>query len=229
MIFTDAFIDVLSTFNKINPEMYFREGTVQTTMGVNGGKALTFFSRAYTDVDITTPFAIKELGKLLGVLRMFSSPEINIDSQYLTVSGDGKLVKIKLSNPDHITYNKNPDKIKIEDGYEAVLTPTNINDILGLYSTFNSENISFIGKNGKFSVVVSSVSPTNPSYDEGIIELGDTDGEFSAVIRTTDFRLEKNKKQSNYRLLVNKRGVVFMGNESLEYYIPVDAKLSHFN
>lgn len=227
MIFTDAFIETLSTFNKINPAMFFREGTVQTTQGVNGGNALTFFTRAYTDVDIPSSFAIGDLGRLLGVLRMFDAPEVNIEGPNLIISGGNKQVSIMLSKPEYIVYQQNPDKIKITEGYEAVLTPTNINDILSLYSVFNAENISFVGRNGKFQVIVSSLS--NPkATDQGVIDLGSTDEEFNAVIQAVNFRIEKNKKQVDYKLLVNRKGVVYIGNESLEYYIPTEAKFSKF-
>jgi hypothetical protein len=227
MIFTDGFIDILTTFRNINPGMFFREGKVQTTIGVNGGKALTFFCRAYTDVEIPKSFAVSNIGKLISIIKLFGTPpEITLENRNLVISGGEKRIVFTLSQPEFISYQNNPDKIKISDGYEARLTSNNISDILNLYGVFNSEHISFIGKNGKFQVLVSSIE--NSSSDKGIIDIGETDREFNAVIKSSNLQLHKPKKGENYKLLVNKKGIVYIGNENLEYFIPTEAKLSKF-
>jgi hypothetical protein len=82
-----------------------------------------------------------------------------------------------------------------------------------------------MGKDGKFEALVSSIE--NPSSNEGIVELGTTDKEFCGVIDATYFKLDKGKKET-FKLIVKDKGL-YIGNEHLEYFIPLEAKLSHFN
>ena len=228
MIFSESFINVLTMFNKINPGMYFREGHVQTSVGVNSGKLMTFFTRAYTDVEVPEPFCIGELGKLLGVLRMFKTPpEITVDRASLVVSGEDRRITFALTDPKFISFHPSPEKVAVDDGYESVLTATNISDIHNLYGVFNAENIAFIGKDGKFQAVVSTME--NPASDKGVIELGEIDANFTATILCANFRVEKTKNGGDYRLLINKtKGYVFLGSPSLEYFIPCESKYTRF-
>ena len=228
MIFSESFINVLSTFYKINPGMFFRVGTIQDTIGTNSGKLLTFFCRAYTDVDIPESFVLGDIGKLLAVLRMFKTPpELNIVKNTLVIEGDNRQVTFNLVVPKFVPHCEAPEKIKMVPGHEAVLTSTNINDILSLYTVFSPEHITFAGRDGKFQVIVSTVANGNAPTDQGIIELGDTDGEFSAVIQAANFRIEKTKSNEDYKIVISKNGVVFIGNKTFEYFIPCEAKHSH--
>src|SRR5271166_274887 len=103
MKFTKQFIDVLSTFNKINKNMYFAKGTIQTSILTGNNKdSILLFARANTNVHIENSFAIGDLSKLISVLKLFDNPEIDIQESSLYIHEGNKQVSYTLSNPEFI-------------------------------------------------------------------------------------------------------------------------------
>lgn len=221
MKFTKSFMDTLKVFSSVNQNMLFRKGDIQTSCVTTNAGAMVFFVRAKTDVEIEQEFGVANLGKLVHSLNLFSEPEITFsDTGSLNIDGDGRHVTFRLTNPEFIKYNKDPDKVQLGVGVETALTEAQTVDVLQMYGIFDAKYISFEGKDGDLSVRVHS-EDSNFS-NSGSISLGKTDEVFNATIAANLFHLPK----SAYKIVVSRKGYIYFGNDTYEYFIPVDANHS---
>jgi hypothetical protein len=221
MKFTKSFMDTLKVFSSINQNMFFREGNIQTSCVSTKAGAMVFFVRAKTDVKIEKSFGIGSLPKLVHTLKLFVEPEITLtDSGALLIEEEGKQVIFRLTNPEFINYNNDPDKVQLGVGCEAALTEDQTVNILEMHGIFDAKFISFIGRDGDFIANVHS-EDTNYS-NSGSIVIGKTDESFKATIQTPLFHLPKGA----YKVVVCRKGYVYFANETYEYFIPTDANNS---
>jgi hypothetical protein len=222
MKFTKTFMDTLRVFSGVNQNMFFREGFIQTSCVNTKAGALTFFVRAKTDVEIEKSFGIGSLRKFLGALDLFSEPEITMtDKGSLLIAEEGKYVTYRLTSPDFLTYNKDPDKAQVSVGCEAALTEEQTINVLNMYAVFDAKYISFVGKEGDFLVNVHSGEDVNFS-NNGTMVIGKTDETFNATFAANLFHLPKGA----YKVVVSRKGYVYFANDIYEYFIPADSNHS---
>jgi len=223
MKFTKSFVDVLKVFSSINQNMYFRQGKIQTSCVTTNAGAMVFFVRAKTDVEIEQDFGIGSLAKFINALNLFDQPELTLtDKGSLSIAEEGKHVTFRLTNPDFLKYSKNPDKAQKGVGIEVQMTEDQTINVLQMYGIFDAKYLSFVGKDGNFIVNVHSGEDANFS-DNGSVILGKTDETFNATIAANLFHVPK----SAYNILVSRTGYVYLGNDTFEYFIPVDATHSN--
>jgi hypothetical protein len=222
MKFTKSFVDTLKVFSGLNQNMFFREGNIQTSVIASKAGALSFFIRAKTDVEIEKSFGIGSLGKFINALSLFSDPEITLtDNGALMIAQEGQQVTFRLTNPEFLNYNKNPEKVQLSVGIDAELTEPQTATIFQMYGIFDAKYISFEGKDGDFIVSVHSGENENFS-NSGKMVIGKTDETFNATIKAELFNLPK----SAYKVVVSRKGWVFFGNDTYEIFIPSDANHS---
>jgi hypothetical protein len=222
MKFTNSFMDTLKVFSRVNQNMFFRKGNIQTSVVTTNNGAMVFFVRAKTDVEIEQDFAVGELGKFVQALGLFSEPEITMtDTGSLLIDGEGKHVTFRLTNPEFIKYKKDPDKVQLSVGIETVITEAQIVDVHEMHGIFKAKYISFQGKDGDFLINVHSGEDVNFS-NNGTIIIGKTDEVFTATIAADLFHLP----DTDYKVVVSRKGWVYFGNDTYEYFIPVDANHS---
>lgn len=224
MKFTKEFFKILRNFSSINEHMLFVPGKVQTTVSCNQyskTKINSLFARAKTDVEIDQKFGIIKLHEVLFLLTLFENPDIIIeDEKIMVISQGNKEVRYALTNPLYLSYEDNPDRIQVGNGITINFNIGDLKSLLDMHGIFKSENMSFFSKDGKFYVSVSHAD--NPTSHIGSILLGDTDEEFLAVIKTNSMKI----LPDTYKLTISRKGYVYFGNDQLEYFIPVDKKLS---
>jgi hypothetical protein len=221
MKFTKSFMDTLKVFSGVSQNMFFRKGNIQTSCVTTNAGAMVFFVRAKTDVEIEQDFAIGSLSKFVQALSLFSEPEIRMtETGSLLIDGEGKHATFRLTNPEFIKYNKDPDKVKLSVGIETELTEEQTIDILQMHGIFDAKYISFVGKDGD---LLANIHSEDANFsNNGTILIGKTDEVFNATIEAKFFHLPK----SAYKMVVSRKGWVYFGNDTYEYFIPVDANHS---
>ena len=104
-----------------------------------------------------------------------------------------------------------------------------LSDINKMKALLKATHIIFKGNGKVMNVTVTSID--NSSADSGSIILGDCEAKFKAVLQTTNFFVDDSFKE-NFKVIVKKmdddKGFVYLGNGTLEYYIPCEPKLSNF-
>jgi hypothetical protein len=219
--FTKTFIDYLKNFASINPQMYFREGKIQSTI-VGGKKGIALFARAKTEIEIEKPFAILELHKLLTVLSIFTDPDVDVmDEKTLKISDERRTVNYTLTRPDFIKYAPDPDKFKVGDGgIKFKMTNNDFSQIMKVSATLKITDITFLGEEGKIYLMLSNYK--DPTGDQAKIEISEGDTDFRAVVKGDNLKLVS----SDYDVTIMPRGVVHFDNGTVEYFIPVEREES---
>jgi hypothetical protein len=221
MKFTKTFMTNLKNFSEISSHMYFAEGNVQTIC-VGGSKGLSFFARMKSDVEIDSPFAIVDLHKLLATINLCNNPEIIIQNERKLIISDDKLtIEYSLTRPSYIHYESNPSKFKVPtEGIMFNLKEETIVSLKKMSNTFKTKNISFVGDGEKLFVLASNED--DPTSDKGKILIGETEKIFSAVLQEEDIKI----LSSDYDVTIIPKGLIYMTNGTMEYYIPVNKELS---
>ena len=225
MKFSVEFIDVLKKFSLINKDMYFVPGKVQTTMiGTKGTNSTLFFARAFTNTEIDQAFGIGDLSRFLAALKNFKEPEINvIEDKYLEIIEGQLKMQYTLTNPTYLMYKQEPEKIKpLSAGMAFQITKKDIDIIKNMYGVFGSPHIYFQNSEDGFYVGVNNFE--NPTSDIGSVKLGEPEvkGNFKAVISAPMFKIDS----ADYKLHISLKGLVYFGNEKMEFFIPTEKKWS---
>jgi len=225
MKLTKAFVYTMNNFAKINQNMYFRQGTVQSTalFPAPNSNSLTLFARAQTDVEIEQSFGVINLKNFLNAISIFENfeeLEISIDKKFIHFKDSKKMIDYELSNPTFLKFEENPDRLKLgETNIKFQMTDDDLSNLSNLYSLFGLEHISFIGENGTVRVEASNQGVGS----KGSITLGETEENFRAVLKTRSLLI---KESMSYNISVVRKGYVHFQNNIFEYFIPCEKGLS---
>ncbi|HEY5038780.1 MAG TPA: hypothetical protein VIJ93_06900, partial [bacterium] len=171
MKLTDQSVEVLSNFSTINKGIVVSGGDVIKTM--SPGRHI--LAEATLDVAFPKPFAIHDLKLFLNVVDMFTTPDIDFEEQYMTISDKDSQSRYLYSPSKHVEGYS-------EKGYPKVVAPTpdvkfelsqeNLEAVQRAGSVMQMPHIAVAGVDGKQKLVVyNSASSTSDTYERN---LGDT-------------------------------------------------------
>ena len=89
-------MQILKNFAMINPSMLFREGEVQSTIAAQK----TILARTTLKETIPKEFAIFDLSRFIGMLSLFSEPELEFSDTRVLVSQGRQKVEYTFADPE---------------------------------------------------------------------------------------------------------------------------------
>lgn len=104
MQFSDETLSIIKNFSQINSGLYFRKGNKLTTVS----SGLSVLAKAEIQEEIPMDFAIHDIPRFLGVLSLFSEPEIDLGEKSLRIKAGNKGVTYVYADPAVI--KKPPEK-----------------------------------------------------------------------------------------------------------------------
>jgi hypothetical protein len=213
---SDETVSVLKNFNQINPNIYFRQGSVIST--VSPGK--TIFARYDCAETFETDFGIYRLDKILSVMSFFAEPVLEIGDKSLSVRGKGQKAHIAFADPNVLIYPKS-DTIKLPaPEAEFVVTEEQLEMIKKAYSVMTLPYVSF-ESDGK-DLVMKALDIDVPHGDTYTIDLASTDkpNDFQVIFDINNLRLIP----ASYKVELSMKGKVKIAkfsNDKLTYWIGV--------
>ena len=119
-------IQILKNFSMINPSIMFNEGNILSTIS----PIKTVMARATVDETFEKDFGIFDLNRFLGVLSLFSEPELILFENYVKITDGNKSVNFTFADP--ITMITPPKKdIKLGEEYiRFTLTSENLQNLI---------------------------------------------------------------------------------------------------
>lgn len=182
MQLTKETLDILRNFASINSNFYYSGNKTLTTRTVSK----QVFAEAKITEDIPQEFGVYNLSEFLGVVSMFSQPEIEFNDSYAIVRQDNNSVRYVFSDKDMLDV---PDKqIKMPPTVvDFQLTEENIKALIKASSVLSLTDIEIKGDGEK--ITVSTVNTQNPSSNTFAIEVGDTDISFTAYLKIENLKL----------------------------------------
>lgn len=199
-------IDTLRNFATINQNIMIREGSVLTTRTV----AKNLFASAVVEETFPQDFGIYNLSQMLGVLSLFSDPDVEFSEKSLTISQGKNKVQYLFAAPEVLDF---PDKaVKMpETDAEFELTEENLKSLLKAGAILGCTDLNITGDGSK--IVCTVLDPKNSAVNTFSVEVGETSREFSAFIKIENLRLLTGK----YNVFMSSRKISHFKHDTIDY------------
>lgn len=204
---------ILKNFATINESISVKPGNMIRTIS----QQKTIFASYQAEEDFETPFAIYRLMEFIGCLSLFENPDLEFFKDYVTISGKNSM-KSNYFYCNEAMFVTPPDKdLKLpKDSVKFNLPEAHFKKILQATSVLSLPEVRFCSKDGK--IVVECINSENKSSNNLSFELGESDKDFSAVIKTENLKIIP----KSYDVTVTKSMVNFTGLEGkLQYFVAV--------
>jgi hypothetical protein len=175
-------IEILKNYSSINQNILIKEGNVLTTRTV----AKNVFVSSVVDTEFPKEFGIYNLSTFLGVLSLFSDPDVELSDKSMIISQGKNKVQYLFASPDVLDYPEKAINMPVIDA-EFVLTEENLKSIMKAGAVLGSTDLKISG-DGTI-ITCETVDPKNPSANTFSVEVGETDREFSAFIKLETIKL----------------------------------------
>jgi hypothetical protein len=211
-------MQILKNFAMINPSMLFREGEVQSTIA--GQK--TILARTTLKESIPKEFAIFDLSRFIGMLSLFSEPELEFNESRVLVSQGRQKVEYTFADPELVVAApaKTPNVVNPEVSFK--LTGENLQSTMRALGALQSTHIIVQGDGENITVGVGK--PADPTSDTFKIEVGETAHTFKFAFKADNFKI----LQGEYDVEISSSKISHFKGSDVEYWIMADSSHSKF-
>lgn len=205
-------IDLLRNFATINSNILIRPGNTLTTRTV----AKSLFAEVSTDTEFPQEFGIYNLQQFLGVLTLFSDPDIEFHDDHLVISQGKNRTIYHYAAPAVLDYPERSIALPSVE-VEFDLTEENLKSLLKAGSVLSSTDLKISGDGG--AIQCSVLDAKNSSANTFVVDVGTTDRVFEVFIK-----LENMKQPSGaYKVKISSKNIVSFTNDVLKYTMIVAA------
>ena len=153
-------LSILKNFASINSNILIKPGNTLKT--ISAGQNIVAEAKIQEDFDTDVP--IWDLNKFLGVVSMFSNPDLEFDSTHVDISNGKSSVRYFYSEPSLLTLPTRNVKMP-----ESIITfnldEHNLNEILKAASILQVSDVEIVTENSNLKIVVSdSLNTTSNSF-----------------------------------------------------------------
>jgi hypothetical protein len=199
-------VEILKNFSSINQNILIKKGSVLATRTV----AKNLFATATVDTEFPQEFGIYNLSSFLGVLSLFSEPEVELSETSMTISQGKNKVQYMFASPEVLDYPEKAINMPPVDA-EFDLTEENLKSLLKAGAVLSSTDL-LISGNGA-TITCSTVDPKNPSANTFAVEVGETDRTFKAYIKLETLKLPT----GSYKVGVSEKKIAHFASKDMEY------------
>lgn len=206
MKITKATVDILRNFASINQNILIKEGSTLTTRTV----AKNLFASANVDTVFPQDFGIYNLSTFLGVLSLFSDPEIDLEERAMTISQGKNRVQYMFAAPEVLDY---PEKAITMPATDASfeLSEENLKSLLKAGAVLSSTDLNISGDGVTITCTV--LDPKNVSANTFSVEVGTTGRTFNIFIKLENLKLLTGK----YNVDLSEKKIAHFANKDIEY------------
>jgi hypothetical protein len=211
-------VQILKNFSTINQSLLFRPGNVVSTISPQK----TVLAKATVSENFDKQFGIYDLPKLLGVMSIFSEPEIVTGEKALTIKDDRQKVNYTYTDPKMIIAPPTKDVDVSDPAINFRLTNDCLGRMMKAVSVLQTPEIAVTGADGTISLV--SFNSKDPTSDSFSIDVGATEHEFKMVFKVENIKL----LVGNYDVAINRKGIGHFKSDDVEYFITIESTVSTF-
>jgi hypothetical protein len=218
MQLSDKTISILKSFITINPGIVVKKGNILRTLNI--GKSV--FAKATLDQEFPKDFSIYELGRLLGMLSLRKTADVEFKDDHLVISEGNRRTKFQYSDAEVIVHSEKEIKLPSIDA-DFKLAKIDLEEILKAQKMLGVKHVAVIGDGERMVLRATNIQNEAESHE---IEVGATNKKFRAVFEAENFKLIPN----DYDVEVTSAGYAHFRNEAegLDYFISLDAETSTF-
>jgi hypothetical protein len=206
---------VLKNFSSINGNVMIDAGNYIHTRTVERN----MYACSTVEDEFPQSFGIYDLNQLLGVLSLFSDPDVEFGESSLTVSQGKNRVEYRYAAQEILAF---PDKRLPEPNFDATFTLTeeNLKSLLKAGAILGSQLLRISGDRKKITCTLLTLDKDNnpsTSFNTFSVDVGETDREFNV-----DIRLENVKLMSgNYEVSLSTKKIAKFSNTGTSYTLYV--------
>lgn len=188
MKFSEETIKVLKTFSTINTNLFLKPGNKLSTCS----QLNTIRAEVAIPESFPCEFGIYNLGEFLGVLSLFSEPDVEFTDKVAYIREGRSAIRFLACEPSLLIY---PDK-KAQPGkvftfpetyVEFDLTGSLLNTVIKTAGVLKTTDITIEG-DGK-NIFVSVADLKNPSSNSFRVEVGESDKTFTANLKVENLKM----------------------------------------
>lgn len=212
MKITPRTVQLLKNFSGINTSIYVNRGNKIRTMS----ESKSIVAEATIEEEFPREFGIYDLNQFLGVISLFSNPEFEFDTQYVTVKGDeGSSSRYFFSAKEN--HVMPPDTVRMPDPvFTFTLTDKLLKQLLQASNVMGLPDIVIEGDGEK--VTVTATNTKNNTTNNYFVKIADTDTVFKIVFKVDNIKLMSN----TYEVKIASQGIAefALSDGSLKYWVP---------
>jgi gp45 sliding clamp, C terminal len=219
MKFETRTMQILKNFAMINPSMLFREGNVQSTIAAQK----TILARTTIRENIPQEFAIFDLSRFIGVLSLFSDPDIEFDESKVLISQGRQAVAYTFAEPELIVAP--PAKTPKVENPEVTfqLTGEALQATVRALGALQATHIIVEGDGENVTIGVGK--PSDPTSDTFKIEVGLSNHSFKFAFKAENVKI----LPGDYNVEISSKNIARFSCSDVEYWIMADSNHSEFN
>jgi hypothetical protein len=206
MKISPATVSILRNFASINQNILIRAGNTLTTRTV----AKNLFATATVDTEFPQEFGIYNTATFLGVLSLFSDPDIELGDKSMVISQGKNRVNYMFAAPDVLDYPDKEIKMPATDA-SFELTEENLKSLLKAGAVLSSTDLSIKG-DGE-TIVCTVLDPKNSSANTFSVDVGTTGREFEVFIKLENLKMP----QGSYSVSLSAKKIAQFASKTIEY------------
>lgn len=211
-------MQILKNFAMINPSMLFREGEVQSTIAAQK----TILARTTLKETFPQEFAIFDLSRFIGMLSLFSEPELEFSDNRVLVSQGRQKVEYTFADPELVVAAPSKTPTVVDPEINFTLTGECLQSTMRALGALQSTHIIVQGDGEHITVGVGK--PTDPTSDTFKIEVGLTSHIFKFAFKAEHVKI----LQGEYQVEISSKNISHFKGVDVEYWIMADTNHSKF-
>ena len=212
-------MQILKNFALINPSMLFREGEVQSTIAAQK----TILARTTLRETFPKEFAVFDLSRFIGVLSLFTEPELEFEDSKVTIQQGRQKVEYTYAEPELIVAP--PAKTPKVENPEVVFTLTGeaLQSTIRALGALQSTHIIVEGDGENVTIGVGK--PSDPTSDTFRIDVGLSNHSFKFAFKAENVKI----LPGDYEVQISSKNIAHFSCSDVEYWIMADSNHSTFN
>lgn len=227
MKFEGRTLQILKNYATINPSLQFRKGSgngsTLTTMSPNK----TVMAKASIKEDIPSDFAIYDLSRFLGVLSLFDSPNIILDTSHLNISGNSRQVQYTYADPKMIVSPGDKEVKLPEPEISFSLQSDVLQSVVKAMGVLGLPEIAVAGNKG--AIKVQAIDSKNPSSDVYSVDITspiysiNQNAEFKMIFLAENIKI----LPEHYLLSISSKGIAHFKGNDIEYWVATESSSTY--
>lgn len=208
-------ISVLKNFASINSNILIKPGNVLKTK--TSGSNLYAEAKIHEDFEVEVP--IWDLNKFLGVISMFSNPDLEFGEKYVDISNGKSSVRYFYSPPSLLTVPTRDIKFA-KPIASFLLDEKDLNEMQKASSILQVSNLKIIGENGKLMINVDEAGNNTSNNFSLLIDENYSGPDYEGKLNISDLKL----MPGSYKVELTDTIITKFTHESgsLFYYIAIE-------
>lgn len=209
-------LTILRNFASINPNLMIRPGNVIMTAAANK----TAFAMATIEEDMPVTMGIYDLGELLGVVSIFSDPELTFTDKSLTISEGKNKIRYMPADAEVLFFPKKQPTFPDADA-SFDLPAAQLQQIMKASAVLKVPFMTIKGDGKKITVLVHDKA--NPNSNQFVIDVSaDTDKEFQMHVKVDSLKM----LVEDYAVEVSFNKVLKFGGKDKTYLVTCETDSS---